>query len=511
MSVIDFLSTVNGFRKVAREDLERIGDQIQARSYADGDVIIRRGDAGDNMHVIRTGRVRIPLVDAGTGATKMVVHLGPGDLVGEMALLTGERRNADVIAEGAVETLVIDRETLQPLLRDHPPLARFLTEILGKRLEEGGGIEWVGKYRLLGKIGEGATAKVYQGLHPALNRVVAIKMLSHALVYDSTFKDRFLQEARTIAGLTHPNIVQIFDTEACYATYFIVMEKVSGTDLAKLLKVRKVLGPEEAMDILRQMSVALAYAHNKGIVHRDVKPANCAVDKDGQVKLMDFGIARRIQKDPEQTRAKMVEGTPRYLAPEAAVGKPVDGRADIYSLGIMAYEMVTGRVPFYSETIRELLQMHVRKRPPDITRIRSGLPEGLVEFINGALIKRPDERLTDWGEIQRLLAPPGGEAVTELGASAAPPVAPMQEELLSIRYTPAQANRVQGAVEALLSELAPHDGVELGHARMTAVSSASKGAGSASWYARLGGGSTPGSAAPKKPIRSASTLSKPLD
>ncbi len=218
MSVIDFLSTVNGFRKVAREDLERIGDQIQARSYVDGDVIIRRGDAGDNMHVLRKGRVRIPLVDAGTGATKLVVHLGPGDLVGEMALLTGERRNADVIAEGEVETLVIDRETLQPLLRDHPPLARFLTEILGKRLEEGGGIEWVGKYRLLGKIGEGATAKVYQGLHPALNRVVAIKMLSHALVYDSSFKDRFLQEARTIAGLTHPNIVQIFDTEASYAS-----------------------------------------------------------------------------------------------------------------------------------------------------------------------------------------------------------------------------------------------------------------------------------------------------
>jgi serine/threonine protein kinase len=508
MSVIDFLSTVNGFRKVAREDLERIGDQIQARSYVDGDVIIRRGDAGDNMHVLRNGRVRIPLVDAGTGATKLVVHLGPGDLVGEMALLTGERRNADVIAEGEVETLVIDRETLQPLLRDHPPLARFLTEILGKRLEEGGGIEWVGKYRLLGKIGEGATAKVYQGLHPALNRVVAIKMLSHALVYDSSFKDRFLQEARTIAGLTHPNIVQIFDTEASYATYFIVMEKVSGTDLAKLLKVRKVLAPEEAMDILRQMSLALAYAHNKGIVHRDVKPANCAVDKDGQVKLMDFGIARRIQNNPTQARAKMVEGTPRYLAPEAAVGKPVDGRADIYSLGIMAYEMVTGRVPFYSETIRELLQMHVRKRPPEITRIRPGLPEGLVTFINGALIKRPDERLTDWNEIQRLLAPPGG-AASETSPTVAPPV-DLEEELLSIRYAPDQAGKVQDAVEALLSELAGTEGVQLGHARVARVSSASS-TGAASWYARLGGAPQADTTAPRRAGRSSSTVAKPLD
>ena len=501
MSVIDFLATVNGFSAVTRDELDRIADQIEPRSYGDGDLLIRRGDAGDNMHVIKTGRVRVPLIDGATGSTKMVVHLGPGDLVGEMALLTGERRNADVIAEGDVETMVIERETLQPLLRDHPPLARFLTEILGRRLEEGGGIEWVGKYRLLGKLGEGATAKVYQGLHPGLNRVVAIKMLSHALVYDSSFKDRFLQEARTIAGLTHPNIVQIFDTEASYATYFIVMEKVSGTDLAKLLKVRKVLAAEEAMDILRQMCAALAYAHNKGIVHRDVKPANCAVDKDGTVKLMDFGIARRIQKNPAQSRAKMVEGTPRYLAPEAAVGKPVDGRADIYSLGIMAYEMVTGRVPFYSDTIRELLQMHVRKRPPDITKIRSGLPEGLVRFVNGTLVKRPDERLTDWDEINALLAGPGEPA--ELMSTGGSPGA-ANEELLRVRYTQDAAPRVQKAMERFMGEVSSVPGVEVGHARIVPVSGVPKptagdtqelgSSGSGSWFARLAasGGTAPG-------------------
>ena len=462
-SITQFLTTVNGFADIGSKELDAIADQIESRNFKPDEYIIKRGDAGDTMHVIRRGRVRIPLVDTSSGKTKMVVHLGPGDMVGEMALLTGERRNADVIAETQTETLVIDRETLQPLLRDHPPLARFLTEILGKRLDEAGGIEWVGKYRLLGKLGEGATAKVYQGLHPALNRVVAIKMLSHALVYDSSFKDRFLQEARTIAGLTHPNIVQIFDTEACYATYFIVMEKVSGTDLAKLLKVRKILGPEEAMDVLRQMCAALEYAHGQGICHRDVKPANCAVDKDGQVKLMDFGIARRIQKNPTQKRAKMVEGTPRYLAPEAAVGKLVDGRADIYSLGIMAFEMVTGRVPFYSDTIRELLQMHVRKRPPDITSIRSGLSEGLVEFINGTLIKRPDERLTDWDKIRSLLsgAPATGPSIrSEI----------TQNELVSIRYSSEAQAGVGAAVNGLLQKLARVDGVEVSHARLVPVS-----------------------------------------
>ena len=461
-SVTDFLSTVNGFNAIAGDELDAIAGKIESSSYKPEQYLIKRGDQGDTMHVIRSGRVRVPLLDKETGKTKLVVHLGPGDMVGEMALLTGERRSADVIAETDVETLDINRDTLQPLLRAHPPLARFLTEILGRRLEEGGGIDRVGKYRLLGKIGEGATAKVYQGLHPALNRVVAIKMLSHTLVYDSTFKDRFLQEARTIAELVHPNIVQIFDTEASYATYFIVMEKVSGTDLARLLKARKVLAPEEAMAILRQMAAALRYAHGQGIVHRDVKPANCAVDEAGLVKLMDFGIARRIKKNPEQKRAKMVEGTPRYLAPEAAVGKPVDGRADIYSLGIMAFEMVTGRVPFYSETIRELLQMHVRRRPPDITRIRSGLPEGLVEFINGALIKRPDERLTDWDRIEELLSETGTTADSSS-------FEPMESELVSVRFRGSAAEGVTRAVNQFCRRLSAIEGVEVSHARMVPV------------------------------------------
>jgi len=455
--IADFLAEVNGFSAFAREGLIQLAEQMEHRSFDKDSRIISKGDEGDNMHIIMSGQVRVMLSDA-TGASRHVVKLGPRELVGEMALLTGDKRNADVIAEEPVETLVVDKETLQPLLRDYPPLARFLTEILGKRLERDGGMEWVGKYRLLQKIGEGATSRVYQALHPALNRLVATKMLSHTLVYDTSFRDRFLQEARTIAGLVHPNIVQIFDTEAAYATYFIVMELVSGTDLSKLLKKRRILAPAEATDILRQMATALSYAHDQGIVHRDVKPANCAVDKTGRVKLMDFGIARRIQKNPSQKRAKVVEGTPRYLAPEAAVGKPVDGRADIYSLGIMAFEMVTGRVPFYSETVRELLQMHVRKAPPDIDRIRSGLPEGLTRFIKGALVKRPDERLTDWPTILKLLEPEG--APHDVRATE------YTTELVTITYPPSAESAVRRSVDRLLGDLGNFPHVELGRARV---------------------------------------------
>ncbi len=461
MSTVSFLSEVNGFSGIAPNELGKIAEQIEEREYAEGDYLIRKGDAGDSMHIIVTGKVAVPILDP-QGDTKMVVHLGPKDLVGEMALLTGERRSADVIAEEAVTTLSLNRDTLQPLLRAHPPLARFLTEILGKRLEQSQ-ISQVGKYRLLGKLGEGATAKVYEGIHPALNRLVAIKMLSHSLLFDKTFQERFLQEARTIAGLTHPNVVQIFDTEAAYATYFIVMEKVDGTDLAKLLSVRKTLPAAECMDILRQVGAGLAYAHGEGIVHRDVKPANTAVGKSGDVKLMDFGIARPIPKGPTAERAKTVEGTPRYLAPEAAVGKAVDGRADIYSLGVMAYEMVTGRVPFYADTIRELLQMHVRKQPVDVSKLQPDIPDGLREFIMGALIKRPDERLSDWNYIQQLLG--GRKATAQVSTIRTDMVA----ELLSVSYPPDRTERVQEVMGRFGDELAEMPGIEVHRAVMRPV------------------------------------------
>lgn len=464
--IVDFLTSVPGFSAIDRDQLGQIVEQIEELTFDDGEYLMRRGEPGDHMFILWKGRVKVRVVDKASGETRMVVNLGSRDLVGEMALLTGDPRNADVQADGPVVGLKLVQDTLGPLLREYPDLAKVLTEILGRRLEAGGGIEWVGKYRLLGKLGEGATAKVYQALHPALNRVVAIKMLSHTLVYDKSFKDRFLQEARTIASLTHPNIVQIFDTEEAYRTYFIVMEKVSGTDLSKLLKARKVLSPEEAMDILRQMALALSFAHEKGVVHRDVKPANCAVDDEGVVKLMDFGIARRIPKNPTGARAKIVEGTPRYLAPEAAIGKEVDGRADIYSLGIMAYEMVTGRVPFYSDTIRDLLRMHVRKRPPDITRIRSGLPENLVRFINGALIKRPDERLTDWKQILELLSVPG-DATGEISVGS--PIAHAETDLLQISYPASALPEVQAAVEGMVRSLSKVPGLHLAHARLTPV------------------------------------------
>ena len=275
INIASFLKSVPGFSQVDPADLEAISQNLSFVSFRSGTKLMARGEAGTSMYVIQDGPVRIPIVDKEEGGIRNEIYLGPGDMVGEMAILTGEPRSADVYAAGDVRAVEIDRSTVLPLLKANPPLARILTEILGTRLESGEGIERVGKYRLLGKLGQGSTSKVYQALHPDLNRIVAVKMLSHALVYDTTFKERFIDEARTIAGLSHPNLVQIFDTESAYMTYFIVMEKVSGTDLARILRRRKKLTPSQAMKILSQVADALQYAHGEGIVHRDVKPANC--------------------------------------------------------------------------------------------------------------------------------------------------------------------------------------------------------------------------------------------
>lgn len=460
MSIAEFLSEVKGFDGIQWEDLLSLADQAHLNTYAPGRELMRAGEPGDTMHVIRTGMVKVPILDE-SGEERMVFHLGPGELVGEMALLTGELRSADVIAEQQTQTVSFDRATLQPLLEDYPNLARFLTEILGRRLEEKGGIGNVGKYKLIGKLGEGATGKVYEALHPTLNRTVAMKMLSHSLVYNAKFRERFLGEARLMASLSHPNIVQIFDTESAYATYFIVMEKLSGKNVAHLMKEKGKLDPYQTASILRQMAAALSYAHSKGFAHRDVKPANAALDARGTVKLMDFGLARPIAVEQGGMSTQSVDGTPQYIAPETAMGKVTDGRVDIYALGVMGFEMLTGRLPFEHQSVMDMLKAHVRQDPPDVRTINPDIPGPLADFVNSALIKDPQKRLSDYDRIQRLL---------DLSPRVTAGWVDETQQALFLRFRPSAAARVAGAVERFAKEFADDPDVQIAFGDLAAMS-----------------------------------------
>lgn len=396
-----FLKSIQAFRSLSVRDAGWLSSQCEDVSFKAGTRILSKGDPGDAMFLIRKGEVRVPVLDEESGREKFVARLGPKEMFGEMALLTGEPRNADVYADSDVEALVVRRAPLQHFLNEHPSVASFLTEILGRRLLQGDQIKQIGKYRLVGELGRGGMAIVFEGLHPTLRTTVAIKMLSHELVYDVDFCTRFKNEAKIVASLEHENIVQVIDSEEAYATFFIIMEKVSGTVLSRTIDTRGVLPFDQTRSILTQLASALDCAHTRGVIHRDIKPSNVIIEPSGRVKLMDFGIAKTRAEAMEEDED--IVGTAEYMSPEQALGKKMDGRADLYSLGIMAFEMLTGRLPFDSPDPYEVLRKHVREPVPDPVSVNSRVPRDLNDFVHRVCQKRPEDRFQTGKEIEEFL------------------------------------------------------------------------------------------------------------
>ena len=275
-----------------------------------------------------------------------------------------------------------------------------MTHQMTNRMAQNGGINRVGKYELNGKLGEGSMATVFNGWDPELEREVAVKMLKYKLAYDEKFLDRFEQEAKIIAGLNHPNIINVIEVIDDFSTRFIVMEKLVGRDLSEIMQEKGSYSVEETREILSQVANALQHAHREGIVHRDIKPSNIVIDAYGNIKLTDFGIA-----GPPHDKEVNIEGTPSYLAPEVINGDMLDGRADIYALAVMAFHMMTSSLPFTASTLAKLLKMQVQQKPPDIRNNISDIDDRFADFIESALSKEPDDRLSDWDEIREILKP----------------------------------------------------------------------------------------------------------
>jgi eukaryotic-like serine/threonine-protein kinase len=247
------------------------------------------------------------------------------------------------------------------------------------------------RYELDGLLGHGGMADVYHGIDQVLGRQVAVKVLGPQFARDQSFVARFRREAQAAAALNHPNLVSVFDTGSDDGTHYIVMEYVAGTTLAKVIRDEGPLPADRAAAIALAVARALAFAHRAGLVHRDVKPANIMLSGDGTVKVMDFGIARTTNGE-SLTQTAAVLGTATYFSPEQAQGAAVDARSDIYALGCVLFEMLTGHPPFAGENPVAVAYKHVTENPPRPSEEAQGVPAELEAIVMRCLAKHPDDR-----------------------------------------------------------------------------------------------------------------------
>src|SRR5271168_1354290 len=258
-----------------------------------------------------------------------------------------------------------------------------------------------GRYELTHLIARGGMAQVYRAMDRQLERPVALKVLFPELSVDLTFVERFRREAQAAANLSHPNIVPVFDWGEDDGSYFIVMEYVEGRPLSAVLRDPQPIPPRQIATIGAGVAAALAFAHRHGVVHRDVKPGNVLITPDGDVKVTDFGIARAMNTEESLTQTGAVMGTAAYFSPEQAEGKGVDARSDIYSLGVVLYEMAVGRPPFTGDSPVAVASKHVRDQPVLPREANPAVPPALEAVIMKAMAKNPDDR---YGSAEELRA-----------------------------------------------------------------------------------------------------------
>ncbi|MEW5870667.1 MAG: serine/threonine-protein kinase [Chloroflexota bacterium] len=258
----------------------------------------------------------------------------------------------------------------------------------------------LGKYELLEKLGQGGMAQVYKARQPMIERMVAIKVMQTHLADSPKFVERFMREAQRLGQLRHPNIVSVMDFDIVGETHYLVMDFISGPSLEMYLERRRPLPPEEALRLTSQIVRALQYAHEQGVVHNDLKPANVMFQDNTaqQLVLTDFGIARLVDTSGVAQSSTII-GTPAYMSPEAVQGKPLDGRSDLYSVGVMLYEMLTGEQPYQGDTPVSVILQHVNAPPPDVRTSYPNLPEAVAAIIERAMAKEPEARYRDAAEM----------------------------------------------------------------------------------------------------------------
>ncbi|MCB0026921.1 MAG: serine/threonine protein kinase, partial [Anaerolineales bacterium] len=330
----------------------------------------------------------------------------------------------------------------------------------------------IGKYKILELLGRGGMAEVYKGYQENLERFVAIKIMHSFLASEPDFLRRFEREARAMASLNHPNIVGVYDFDIIDDNYYIVMEYVSQGTLKEKLEAMANKGErlplQAAIRYTLEIADALAYAHSRGMFHRDIKPANIIINERDAAILTDFGIAKMVS-GPSHTATGSMIGTPAYMSPEQGLGKPGDLRSDIYALGVLFFQMATGRMPYDADTPLGIVMKHVNEPVPNPSDFNTVLPAGIREVIIKAMAKNPDDRYQTAHDMARDLraAVRNSNAADLTGALPAallqdrptpPPARPDTTPL------PVEATRLAGAAEA--TQVAGHQATQIAQPRL---------------------------------------------
>lgn len=348
-----------------------------------GEVFIHDGAQGDCVYLIREGEVEV------RRRNQSLARLGMGDVVGEMAPLNREPRNADVAAVTDCQLSRLAVADFFELCQHLPALKVILTRLVAQRLSWSSAdvlTRTIGSYVVVGQLGAGNMGWVFRATRDQSE--FALKMLPHELVQRPTFLERFRLEANWLQQLRHENIVQLKEVVDLYGTIFLVLEYVHGGNGREWMIQRGRIDPQDVRTVTLLVVRALQAAHAKSVVHCDVKSGNIMIGTDGQVKLVDFGIAGSMS-DPSSLETGM---TPGYAAPERFATPHGSPEADFYSLGVTAYEMLTGQLPFVAETVSEWGKAHREQVHVPAHQRQPGAPLDLLEFIEAALIKDPGDR-----------------------------------------------------------------------------------------------------------------------
>lgn len=375
------------FNYFSEEDRKFLASKVTCKIIEAGERFITQGEVQQTAYIIQRGACL--LVVEKEGELHPVGHLGRGDIVGIRSFLTAEPQSAHAEAETVMEVWALDKGLFDNISKEDPELLEFLTELVASRFDSKRPTadRIIGKYMATDVIGRGAYSIVYKGVNTDLSMPVAIKMLRHNLAMDPDFIAGFRNEAKTIASLKNDNIVRVYDIEERFNTVFIIEEMVEGESLANMLCRLKCIPPKLAISFLIQLCSGLQYAHQKGIIHRDINTTNILIQQNDRLKILDFGLACPIGTEDFGSF-----GTLAYMAPEQIESEPMDQRTDIYAVGIVAFEMLAGQNPFPETDARKLTDLHLNSGIPDPADVVPNIPETLRQFILKACQRHPGQR-----------------------------------------------------------------------------------------------------------------------